>query len=125
MFINRIKKNFEDGKVVLGSNVPDASDFLAKLTINTDIDFLWIDLEHRPYGPHEVRWMPILCRLAGCSPMIRVPGLDPMWIKKALDIGASTIMVPQVNTADEAKRAVEFAKYPPEGSRGISPMWTV
>ena len=125
MFINPIKKNFETGKVVLGSNAPDASDFVAKLTINTGIDFLWIDLEHRPYGPHEVRWMPILCRQAGCSPMIRVPGLDPMWIKKALDIGANTIMVPQVNTADEAKRAVEYAKYPPEGSRGISPMWTV
>ena len=56
--------------------------------------------------------------------MVRVPGLDPIWIKKALDIGANTIMVPQINTADEAKRAVDFAKYPPEGSRGVSPLWT-
>lgn len=125
MFINPVKKNIADGKVVLGSSVPDASEVVAKLTINTGIDFLWIDLEHRPYGPHEVRWIPILCRQAGCSAMIRVPGLDPMWIKKALDIGASTIMVPQINTADEARQAVEYAKYPPEGSRGISPMWTI
>jgi len=55
--------------------------------------------------------------------MIRVPGLDSNWIKKALDIGASTIMVPQVDTAEQARLAVEYCKYPPEGSRGVSPLW--
>jgi len=125
MFENRVKTCFSEGRVAVGTAVPDASDIIAKLAINCDIDFLWIDLEHRPYGTYEVRWMPILCRQAGCSAMIRVPGLDPMWIKKALDIGANTIMVPQINTADEAKRAVEYAKYPPQGSRGISPLWTM
>ena len=124
MFENRIKRLFSEGRAAWGVAAPDASDFVAKLSINCDVDFLWIDLEHRPYGVNEVRWMPIMCRQAGCSAMIRVPGLDPMSIKKALDIGANTIMVPQINTADEAKRAVEYAKYPPLGSRGISPLWT-
>lgn len=57
--------------------------------------------------------------------MIRVAGLDPQLIKKALDAGANCVMVPQVNCADEAKRAVEYAKYPPIGSRGVSPYWTL
>lgn len=125
MFENRIKQRFSEGRAAWGSAVPDASEVLAKQTINCGIDFLWIDLEHRPYGTHEVRWMPIMCRQAGCSAMIRVPGLDSSWIKKALDIGANTVMIPQINTADEAKRAVEYAKYPPIGSRGISPLWTM
>jgi len=125
MFENRVKKCFLESRVAVGTAVPDASELIAKLAINCRIDFLWIDLEHRPYGTHEVRWMPILCRQAGCSAMIRVPGLDPIWIKKALDVGADTIMVPQINTAEEARRAVEYAKYPPQGSRGISPMWTI
>ena len=56
--------------------------------------------------------------------MIRVAGLDSERIKKALDIGANTIMVPQVDTAEDARLAVEYAKYPPDGSRGISPLWT-
>jgi 4-hydroxy-2-oxoheptanedioate aldolase len=56
-------------------------------------------------------------------PMIRVAGLDPQLIKKALDVGASAIMVPQINTAEEARLAVQYAKYPPEGTRGISPLW--
>lgn len=124
MFENRIKTVLASGGVAVGAATPDASEVVAKQTVNCGIDFLWIDLEHRPYGTHEVRWMPLICRQAGCSTMIRVPGLDSNWIKKSLDIGANTIMVPQVNTADEAKRAVEYAKYPPEGTRGISPMWT-
>ena len=124
MFENRLKRLFAEGKVAYGAGIPEVSEYLAKFTVDCGIDFLWIDLEHRPYGPYEVRWLPIICRQAGCSPMIRVPGVDPIWTKKALDIGANTIMVPQVNNADEAKRAVEYAKYPPEGSRGISPLWT-
>ena len=124
MFENRVKQRLANGGAAWGAAVPDASEFVAKATIDCDVDFLWIDLEHRAYGTQEVRWLPILCRQAGCVPMIRVPGLDPSWIKKSLDIGANTIMVPQINTADEAKRAVEYAKYPPAGSRGISPTWT-
>ena len=124
MFENRVKHRLGEGRAVWGVSVPDASDIVAKMTLDCDIDFLWIDLEHRPYGTHEVRWIPILCRQAGCTPMIRVPGLDPNWIKKALDIGANTIMVPQINTAEEARLAVEYAKYTPDGSRGVSPLWT-
>lgn len=123
-FTNRITEQLAAGGVALGAALPDASDLLAKWSVDTGIDFLWIDLEHRSYGPYEVRWVPIICRAVGCAAMIRVPGLDPLWFKKALDIGANTIMVPQINTAEEARRAVEYAKYPPEGSRGISPLWT-
>jgi 2-keto-3-deoxy-L-rhamnonate aldolase RhmA len=124
MFENRVKQRIAARRAVWGAAVPDASEFVAKLTVNCDIDFLWIDLEHRPYGTQEIRWLPIICRQAGCASMVRVPGLDRIWIKKALDTGADTIMVPQISTADEAKRAVEFAKYPPAGSRGVSPWWT-
>lgn len=48
---------------------------------------------------------------------------DPALIKKAYDVGAVAVMVPQVNTVEEAKRAVEYAHYPPLGQRGISPGW--
>ena len=123
-FENSIKRCLAGGGAAWGAAVSDSSELAAKLTINCGVDFLWIDLEHRPYGTHEVRFLPLLCRLAGVSAMVRVPGLDSSWIKKALDIGASTIMVPQINNADEARRAVEYAKYPPQGSRGISPWWT-
>jgi 2-keto-3-deoxy-L-rhamnonate aldolase RhmA len=55
--------------------------------------------------------------------MIRVAWNDPALIKKAYDVGAVAVMVPQVNTPEEAARAVRYAKYPPEGERGLSPGW--
>jgi len=45
-------------------------------------------------------------------------------MKKALDIGAQAVMVPQIDNAEQARLAVQYAKYPPVGTRGISPMWT-
>lgn len=124
MFENPVKKLFLEGQAAWGASLPDASDLLAKLTVDTGVDFLWIDLEHRPFEVDAVRWMPIICRRKGCACLVRVAGLDSQLIKKALDIGANCVMIPQVNTADEARRAVEYAKYPPQGSRGISPLWT-
>lgn len=124
MFDNRVKKLLAQGQPAWGASLPDASDLLAKFTVNTDVDFLWVDLEHRPFDTAEVRWVPVICRGKGCACMIRVAGLDPQLIKKALDIGANCIMVPQVHTAEEARLAVRYAKYPPQGSRGVSPLWT-
>jgi len=124
-FENNVKKLLQAGRAAFGASMIDRAELVAKFTVNCGVDFLWIDLEHRSFGTHEVRWLPIICRQAGCAAMIRVPGLDSSWTKKALDIGANTIMFPQINTADEAKLAVEFTKYPPEGTRGITPVWAL
>ena len=56
--------------------------------------------------------------------MIRVAWNEPTRIKKAYDAGAVAVMVPQVDSAEEAARAVEYAKYPPDGNRGLTPTWT-
>ena len=124
MFKNRVKEILKSGKTAWGGAISDDSDLAAKATIDTGIDFLWIDLEHRAYGVSEIRWIPILCRRQNCVPMIRVAGLDAQLIKKALDSGASAVMIPQINNPEEAIKAVQYSKYPPEGTRGISPFWT-
>lgn len=125
MFENKVKKLLASGKAAWGGAIIVPSLLVAKLTLGTGIDFLWIDTEHVPYGTEAVPMLPVLCRMAGCVPVVRVAGLDPCLIKKALDIGASGVMIPQINNAEEARRAVQYAKYPPQGSRGVSPMWTV
>lgn len=125
MFENRVKRLLAESQAAWGASLPDASDILAKFTVDTGVDFLWIDLEHRAYEVDAVRWIPIICRRKACACMIRVAGLDSQLIKKALDAGANCVMIPQINTAEEAKRAVEYAKYPPQGSRGVSPHWTI
>ena len=85
---------------------------------------MWIDTEHSPYGTESLDVIPVMARNKGVAPMIRVAWNDPTLIKKAYDAGAVAVMVPQVDSAEEAARAVEYAKYPPDGNRGLTPTWT-
>lgn len=124
MFDNPVKQKLARGEAVWGAHCGVADELANQLTISTGIDFLWIDTEHSTFGLDDVRTVPVLARQNGCMPMIRVAGLDSNLIKKALDLGASAVMVPQVNNAEEARLAVRAAKYPPEGTRGVSPFWT-
>lgn len=124
VFENPVKVKLARGEAVWGASALVADSFAWQLVISVGPDFLWIDTEHVPYGPDDVGLVPVLARQQGCMPMIRVAGLDSSLIKKSLDAGASAIMVPQVNNAEEARAAVRFAKYPPEGTRGVSPGWT-
>lgn len=123
-FENPVKVKLARGEAVWGASAMVADTFACQLTIATGIDFLWIDTEHAPITPEGVGLVPVLARQQGCSPMIRVAGLDSGLIKKSLDAGANTLMVPQVNNAEEARTVVRYSKYAPEGSRGVSPGWT-
>src|SRR5207302_2507777 len=100
MFVNKVKQLLAAGKAAWGASLPDASELIAKLTVDTGVDFLWIDTEHRPFDTYEIRAVPIIARAKGCVPIVRVAGLDPSQIKKSLDVGAMGVMIPQVNTAE-------------------------
>lgn len=123
VFENPVKVKLARGEAVWGASAIVADPFASQLAIATGIDFLWIDTEHAPITTESIGLVPVLARQQGCSPMIRVAGLDSSLIKKALDAGASTIMIPQVNNALEARAAVRNSKYAPEGDRGVSPIW--
>ena len=96
----------------------------AKLTATTGVDWVWIDTEHASYASESIELLPPLIRQSGSMPMVRIAGLDPSLMKKALDIGAQAVMIPQIDNAEQARLAVQYAKYPPMGTRGVSPMWT-
>ena len=100
------------------------SPLAAKLVATSGVDFVWIDTEHASFGTESIELLPTLVRQSDCMPMVRIAGLDPWLMKKALDIGAQAVMIPQVDGAEQAATAVRHAKYAPHGTRGISPMWT-
>ena len=120
---NPFKQKLQSGQLVLGTNLDAAVPTIATQACQSGIDFLWIDTEHGPYGVESLGAIPALVRQLGVAPMIRVAWNDPALIKKAYDVGAVAVMVPQVSTAEEAARAVQYARYPPIGQRGISPNW--
>jgi 4-hydroxy-2-oxoheptanedioate aldolase len=123
LFPSPLKQKLQAGEIVLGSALPVPSAMVASSICNAKPDFVWIDTEHAPYATEALDVIPSLIRMRGSSPMIRVAWNDPALIKKAYDVGAVAVMVPQINTAEEAAKAVEYARYPPLGQRGISPSW--
>jgi 2-dehydro-3-deoxyglucarate aldolase/4-hydroxy-2-oxoheptanedioate aldolase len=94
--------------------MPEVSEILA----SAGFDWLFVDVEHTPMGFRDAQ---VLLQAAGpgCPCLVRVPAGEEVWIKKALDIGASGVIVPQVHSAEQAGRIVDLCKYPPEGSRGV------
>jgi len=123
MYPNPLRQKLAAGELVLGTVLSAPTAQVAGATCSSGIDFIWIDTEHSPYGSETIDAIVPIIRMRGVAPVIRVAWNDPALIKKAYDVGAVAVMVPQVNTVEEAKRAVEYARYPPLGQRGISPGW--
>lgn len=91
---------------------------IAEMCADAGFDWLFVDMEHGALDLHDVER---IAQAVGdrCACVVRVPSNDRVWIGKILDLGVPGIIVPQVNSADEAERAVRAAKYPPEGRRGV------
>ena len=102
-----------------GMWVCSGSALVAEICAGSGLDWLLIDMEHAPNGLESV-----LAQLQAVSayptvPVVRVPSADPIVIKQVLDLGARTVLVPMVNSAQEARDVVAAAHYPPRGRRGV------
>jgi 2-keto-3-deoxy-L-rhamnonate aldolase RhmA len=82
------------------------------------LDFFIIDTEHSPASLHEIESLARVCRQFDIAPLVRVTDNDYALIARALDCGAAGIVIPRLESAAEARRAVEAAKYTPTGRRG-------
>jgi len=83
-------------------------------------DWFVVDTEHAQVNPETLGAMMALLAAAGPTPLVRVGNVDQYLIKQALDAGAHGILVPLVSTERQARDAVAYAKYPPEGVRGAA-----
>jgi 2-keto-3-deoxy-L-rhamnonate aldolase RhmA len=84
------------------------------------INFIWIDGEHGMMTPEVVGAM-IAASHQHAAPIVRVPETEPWMIKQAMDVGARGIILPMVDTREEAETAARAILYPPEGIRGYGP----
>jgi 2-keto-3-deoxy-L-rhamnonate aldolase RhmA len=104
--------------VLVGPIVTLGSPEVSELFALAGFDWLWLDLEHAPLSLEVVR-QHLQAAGGRVGTVVRVPWNDEVHIKQALDLGCDGIIVPQVKTADEARRAVAAAKYPPAGVRSV------
>lgn len=116
--MDHFRQHLLEGKLLVGTLVSLPSPEVVELLSKCSFDWLFIDGEHGPFDTLQMQRM-LQAASASCPCVIRVPSHDAVAIKRALDIGASGIIVPQINNAEEAQAAVHAAKYPPKGKRGV------
>lgn len=120
MRTNQVKEKLKRGEPALGAWLSLPSVPSARIMARLGFDWLVVDMEHSAHNPVLMADMVATIVDAGTSaPFVRVPANGVEWFKWALDAGAWGVVVPMVNNREEAQRAVEFAKYPPRGTRSI------
>ena len=116
--IPSLKRRLQAAELTIGSWLSSAFPLLAEMLASSGFDWLVIDMEHTGIDFGDALSLIQVIELAGVPPLVRVGDNDPLFIKRALDSGAHGVVVPMVNSAPDAARAVDAAHYPPYGSRG-------
>ncbi|TML86498.1 MAG: aldolase [Actinobacteria bacterium] len=117
---NPVRRRLDAGEVVLGTMVTEfATPAIARLTAAAGAEFTLFDLEHSGYGIERMRNVLAAARGADTVPFLRVPDAAYDLIARGLDLGAMGVMVPAVESVEEAGLVVESARFPPVGRRGL------
>src|SRR5882724_3525460 len=87
--------------------------------IGSDWDWIWIDAQHGDIDISEAAALVRTAELIGRPALVRIPAIDPAWVGKALDFGAAGVIVPTIESMDEARAMVRAAKFPPLGNRSF------
>jgi 4-hydroxy-2-oxoheptanedioate aldolase len=119
---NRFKAALAAGQQQIGlwSMLPDA--YVTEIIAGCGFDWVLLDTEHSPNDLRTVTHQLQAAKGSASSIVVRVRWNDAPLIKQYLDAGAQTILVPMVNTAEEAAAAVRAVRYPPDGIRGVAAM---
>ncbi len=119
MIKNFTKQKLQDEKHVLGTFLVLNSPCVAEVLSHAGFDFLIIDMEHGMISIETAGLMINSMKGTNVTPFIRIPVNSPVEIKQALDAGAYGIMVPMVNSKEDAQLAVRSCHYPALGIRGV------
>lgn len=116
---NQIKTRLLAGDLQLGCWLGAGSSVVSEIAGAAGFDWCMIDGEHAPFDAGAIRGQLRALEAAGCPAAVRVPCAQEWAIKQALDIGAQTVLVPMVDSGDQAAEIVATMKYPPQGRRGM------
>lgn len=118
---NRMKKILAEQKVNFGTWITLTDSDVVDALSRVGFDWFVFDTEHSPLNAVIVQKLIQPMSSSTTSPLVRVAWNDPVLIKLALDVGSEGVVVPWVNTVEEAEKAVKACRYPPKGIRGFGP----
>ncbi|OPY80336.1 MAG: 4-hydroxy-2-oxo-heptane-1,7-dioate aldolase [Syntrophorhabdus sp. PtaU1.Bin058] len=116
-----LKDSLKKGKVVYGPWCVIPSPSTINVIAAAGVDFVIIDMEHGPHSFETAEDMIRAAEVEGCTAIVRVAKNDESLILSALDIGAAGVIVPHIESRQDAEEAISYAKYFPVGERGFSP----
>jgi 4-hydroxy-2-oxoheptanedioate aldolase len=116
---NPVKQKLRDGQPTFGTWLSLGDFYASRILARSGFDWLTLDLEHSPIDWNRAATIFAAIAEGGCVPLVRIPQGSHDYIKRVLDAGAWGIVVPMVDTPEQARTAVAAAKYPPAGNRSV------
>ncbi len=114
-----LKKKLENKDLTIGSWITIGNTVVAEIMAGAGYDWLTVDMEHSVITLDIAQDLIRVIEHSGVTPLVRVGHNDPNLIKRVMDAGAHGVIIPMVNSRDDAARAVRAVKYPPDGFRGV------
>jgi 4-hydroxy-2-oxoheptanedioate aldolase len=116
---NRLKAALSRGELQLGCWLSMATPASAEIAGGAGFDWVLIDGEHAPNDLGSIRAQLQALNGSASSSVVRVPFGEPWILKRMLDLGAQSLLVPMIDTAEQARAMVRAVRYPPHGIRGV------
>jgi 4-hydroxy-2-oxoheptanedioate aldolase len=118
--VNKFKHALKAGQPQIGCWSSLSSHIVAEILGGAGFDWVLLDTEHSPNELPMVQQQLHAMTEGSANPIVRVPWNDMVMIKRFLDIGSQSLLVPYVQSVEEAKNAVKYMRYPPGGVRGVA-----
>lgn len=119
--MNRFLEKYRRGEKTLGTFTHLLSAPAVEAAARAGLDYVIIDIEHSPIGVEHAAELVGTAGGAGLAPFVRVDEISRSPVLKMLDVGAAGLIVPRLETVEQAKRLVSWAKFAPAGNRGYCP----
>lgn len=118
---SQLREKLGRGEVALGASISFNDPAVGEVMAGLGFDWIWIDTEHSPFGLDRLQNQLIAVKGTEAVVLVRAAWNDVVIIKQILDLGPDGVIIPWVNSAEEARVAVAACKYPPDGVRGFGP----
>jgi 4-hydroxy-2-oxoheptanedioate aldolase len=117
---NPVKEKLRQGKAVFGAFIPMPSPDIVEIVALAGFDFALLDAEHGRISPDDAYPMVLAAEARDLPAFVRIGENDRQVVLKYLDLGVAGVMIPQTNTPELARQALEAMRYPPAGLRGLA-----
>jgi len=114
-----LKKKLNNNELTIGSWITIGHPAIAEILCNSGFEWLVIDIEHTTIDYSMVQVLISTIQSKGVSALVRISKNEEVVIKRVLDAGADGVIVPMICSAEDAQKAIDYAKYPPVGKRGV------